>query len=137
MEEKDVEFVHKVGMNVKQFEVSPNSRFWTKEDIFQWIKSKDDVILVLEEKNKIIGFIMATVHKPTEKALIENLYIDEKFRGNKLSLKLVNKCLDLLKEKGCSYVFALVKLYNKEVVKLFESFNFNKGYDFSWVEKKL
>lgn len=137
MKESDIEAIHKIGISIKEFEVSPNMKgFWSKEQIKNWIKSKNDVMLVAEDEG-IVGFIMAVLHKPTGKATIENLWVDKNQRGKNLGSKLLKVCIKKLKKNGCIYVNAMTKVTNSPITKFLQKNGFDKGYDFYWMGIKI
>jgi len=137
MQKNDIETVYDMGMKVEGFAVSESTRFWTKEELYRWIDSKDDVLLVAEDEGKIIGYIMSRLHIPTRNAIIENVYVDERYRRKEIGSNLVRECLKQLKEKGTTYLYGLVKRDDKITIEFLKSLGFKRGYDFTWMELSL
>jgi len=138
MSNLDLDEVFNIGREIKEFKIDENfESFWNKEQLQNWIKSKSDVLLVAKEKEKIVGFILIAVHNPTQKATIENIWVHENYRKNGIANKLVAQGLNQLKEKNVKYICALAKVDNLVSIKFFEKNNFSKGYDFTWLHKKI
>jgi len=137
MKETDVEEVYDVGMKIKEFVVSESRRFWSKQTICDWVNGKNDILLIAEDKEKIIGFIMSRLHKPTREAIIDNIFVSEDWRGKGVGTTLVKECLKQLKEIGARYVYCTVGASDKPAIKLLKKSNFNKGYEFVWMDKFL
>jgi len=137
MEEKDIETVYEMLQNIEEFRVSKESKMgeWVKQSLKNWIKNKDDEMLVAEENGEVVGFIFTTAHKPSGKATIENIFVKEEFRGKGISKKLLDECIARLKKKGINYFCSLVKENNKKAFEFFKSNNFTEGYKFVWMEK--
>lgn len=135
MQKKDINSVYQLGIKEKEFQVSEDLKFWSKNQIKNWIISKDGVLLVAEQNKDIVGFIMSTIHNPTKKAVIENIYISKKYRSKGLAEKLLNMCIKLLKKQGAIHVHALVEDSNKASLNLLKKNNFNIFSKFYWVYK--
>lgn len=134
----DIEELERIGKSVEEFRVDPKIKgFWTKKQLLKWIESKNDVILIAEEDNKIIGFVMFAHHIPTGKVTFENAWIDENFRGKNIIEELVSKGLKSLKEKGATYLCALSKTDNLASIKFLEKNKFMKGFDFTWMHREI
>jgi ribosomal protein S18 acetylase RimI-like enzyme len=134
----DVPFIRKKGLEVKEFQVIANMHgFWSKKDLINWIKSKNDIFLVAEEKKKIIGFVMFALHVPTGKVTLENVWVDPKHRGRKIASKLLKEAEKILKKKGNFYLCSLVKTDATASIKFHEKNKFKKGYKFIWFYKKI
>ncbi len=121
----------------EDFSVSDISYGWTKEQLERCINIEDDVLLVAEDEENVVGFVTSQYHKPTGKVTIENVYVAEEYRKRGIGSRLMNECIKQLKEKGATYACAMVKTDNKQTIEFLESVGFNRGYDFTWVEHIL
>ena len=100
MKIEDVELVYALGIGEKRFRVGAESAgFWTKEQLRNWVKSKDDVLLVAEENRQIVGYVLSQYHAPTRKATFENLYVFPKYRNLGIAKMLTLELIHQLKEK--------------------------------------
>ena len=137
MEKKDAPIVHKIGNNEKNLYPSEGDEFWDVEQLEDWTDSKDDILLVASEDNKIVGFILSILHKPTGNVEIESIWVHEDFRGTGLSKKLLNMAIDELKKKSLIYIFALMKNTNDTATKFFIDNGFTKSFGFYCIYKYL
>ena len=112
-EEKDVRQIIKIGKSVKEFKVSDTSVFWPEKLLERWLKSSDDVMLVAENSDKIIGFVFFAYHTPTTKAVLENIWVDSVNRKTGLAEELFNEGMNRLKNIGCTYVVGFVSEKNQ------------------------
>ena len=89
--------------NIKE-DLNINSYFNNK------INKEDDIILVAEENNEIIGYIYSNVDSDNKikkelEANISSLYIIDEYRNKKIGTMLIDKTINLLKEKNVKYVY--------------------------------
>jgi ribosomal protein S18 acetylase RimI-like enzyme len=134
--EKDIDEMCTIGRTVKYFKTSKGETiFWTKKQISNWLNSKDDVLIVAKNEGKIVGFILAIFHKPTGKAVIENLWVDKIQRKNGLGTRLLDTCVKELHTKGSIYINALVNMNNKPIRDFLTKNGFDKGYAFYWMAR--
>ena len=139
MKISDISEIIKIGKTIKEFEVDTNLKgyFWSEEQLNRWINSQKDVLIIAEEEKKIVGFVMFAHHVPTGKATFENAWVDEKLRGGGIIEELVKNGIKDLKKKGVTYICALTKTDNMASIKSFKKNKFRKGYDFSWLHRKI
>lgn len=134
---EDIEYILKTGDEEEEFRVKEDGVFWKREQLERWIKSTEDVTLIVKEDGEPAGYILVAVHKPTEKATIENIYVDKKHRNSKIGTALIEECKTVLKEKGCKFICALVEKDNNPSLNLFKSEGFIKGKEFRWLHLDL
>lgn len=86
--------------------------------------------VVLEENGGEIGrgyifFMFNELHnKPF--AYIEDVFIEEKYRGQKLSKKIFDKIIELCKEKDCYKIVATSRFEREELHNYYEKLGFEK-----------
>ena len=132
----DIEAVYETGMKTEAFRVSDTPGFWSKEQLNRWLGNPDDVLLVAEDEERVIGYVMSQLHKPTGKATIENLFVDKSYRKKGIGRDLIKRCLKELKEKGASYFCAMVRADNDEIIDFYKRCGFTRGYGFVWMERE-
>jgi len=138
MKISDISEIIKIGESVKEFRVDSKVRgFWTKEQLGNWVNSKKDSLIVAEKNNKIIGFVMFAHHIPTGKVTFENAWVEKDFRGKEIIERLVEEGIKDLKKKGANYICGLAKTDNFASIKFLEKNKFMKGFDFSWLHRKI
>jgi ribosomal protein S18 acetylase RimI-like enzyme len=137
MKISDIDFILRVGKREEGFKVSEKSSgFWDKNQLTNWINSKDDVMLVADER-KIVGFIMSSLHKPTGKATFENMWVSPEFRRKGLATKMTQIMIKKLKENGADYICGMSKIENENIINFLMKEGFDKGYKFFWMGKKV
>lgn len=128
----------KIGNSVTEFEVDEKGNtFWDKQPLINWIESKKDVILVAEDKRKIVGFVMFACHTPTGKTTWENAWMNPNYRGKGIIDELYNKAEKELKKKGAKYICGLAKPSSKASIKMQKRLGFDEGLKFIWMGKVL
>ncbi|MDP3953216.1 MAG: GNAT family N-acetyltransferase [bacterium] len=132
---EDIDQIYKMGKGAPEFTVSDSSSFWEKGDLERWVKDKgEDILLVAELENKIVGFVLAKYHKTTRLRTITNIFVKEAYRGKGIGTKLLEKTKSQLLNKGATYLYALIKKQNDPSLGLFKSAGFMEGYDMTWEE---
>lgn len=72
MADRDIEAVYEPGKQAFEFAVVPGPpRFWQKEQLRHWLQNPPDVLLVAEQDNQIVGFILSQLHQSTGKATVK------------------------------------------------------------------
>lgn len=138
MKTSDIPEIIKIGREIEEFRVDPKIKgFWSKEQLKKWIKSKKDSLIIAKENNKIIGFVIFAHHVPTGKATFENAWLDKDYRNKGIIENLVKEGIKDLRKKGANYLCALAKTDNLASIKFLEKNKFMKGFDFSWLHRKI
>jgi len=140
---KDVEQIYNLGARAQEFFVGETSGgFWSKRQLSNWVKSKDDICLVVVIKNQVAGFILSAYHKPTNKVTIENVFVIEKFRkkgiGKKMITDLLNLAVNHHVKQGAVYIMTLTRKRDRAYINLMKKLGFVIGYrDWVWIEKEF
>lgn len=139
----DVEALYNLGSCVEEFFVSGETGgFWPKKQLVSWVKDKDGVCLVATIKDRIVGFVLSAYYKPTNKVIIENVYVIKDLRkkgvGKKMITALINYVVKQYTRIGAIYIMNLTRKGNYGYVNLMKNLEFNIGYkDWVWIEKEL
>lgn len=96
------------------------------------ISSDDSDILVCEDDNKIVGFILIQAKQrpnfefivPDKHCFIMDLIITEKSRGKGFGTALMNSAKVWAKEQNCSIICLDVLVNNSGAIKLYEKLGF-------------
>lgn len=132
---RDIDQIYEIGKGAPEFTVSDSSSFWEKEDLKRWVKDKEeDILLVAEIENEIVGFVLAKYHKATRLSTITNIFVKETHRGKGIGTRLLEETKSRLLNKGTTYLYALIGKQNDPSLGLFKSAGFTEGYDMTWVE---
>ena len=95
----------------------------------------EDLFLVLEKDNKIIGSVMGGYDG--HRGVMNYLSVHPEFRGKGFGKLLVNKVEEKLKELGCPKINLLVRSNNSKVIKFYEGNSYQLQSDFFLVGKRL
>lgn len=134
---EDVATILWIGNCVSAFEVAEQDCFWSREELENWIRADEDVLLVARENDKIVGFTLSTLHRPTGKATWENLYVLPDFRSKGVGRQLIEDLCLKLKQKDALYMCFFVRAENLEEVSYFQHRGFGRGFNFVWFGKHL
>ncbi len=98
------------------------------EDIAEMVASPNTTIIIARFDQKIVGMITLLVYRIpyVKKAYLDDLVIDEEYRGNGIAKQLMQKAMDLAKEKGASYIDLTARPRREEGNSLYEKFGFKK-----------
>jgi GNAT superfamily N-acetyltransferase len=102
-----------------------------KEKIFPSNYYKFEYIL----EGKIIGrallFLIYNDLHPKPYGLLEDVFVEEKYRGKGIGKELVQRVIEKAKELGCYKLIATSRFERENVHRLYENLGFKKwGYEF-------
>jgi ribosomal protein S18 acetylase RimI-like enzyme len=134
----DIDKINKIGNNVNEFRVSEKVvTFWPRNILLDLIKSKTGLILVAEENEDVLGFVIANYNPTFRKAIIENIFVQEKYRKQDIGKRLLTSLLKQLKSIGCEYVCTLVESKSSRAIDFYIENNFKEGIECVWLDKIL
>ena len=132
---QDINSIVNLGKNVKEFDTTKKVvSFWPRHIIENCINSESDILLVAEENNKLVGFIIVQNSISFKKAVIENIFVHQDYRNKGIAQLLLHKAIDKLKELKCEYIVTLVKEDNEKSIKFYLKNKFNKGVNCRWLD---
>ena len=121
----------------REFDKSLNLN-WTHREGKKYFKNriikKDGFIEVVENKGKIVGYLCGGVteglpfRKKARCAELENMLIEEKFRGKGLGAKLTKDFINWCKKNKVNYISVRTSIQNKPACDFYRSSGF-KDYD--------
>jgi len=134
---EDINEIHNLGNDVEEFDtIEDVVTFWPKKILKNCIESNTDFILVAEDKN-ILGFTIVNYNPVFKKAIVENIFVSPKFRGQKIGQKLINELMKNLEKIDCEYVCILIGANNLDTIKFYEKMGFKRGISCAWMDKVL
>lgn len=111
-------------------QLNPASRTLNDENVKKIIEEKCNCLLVARETtgNRIIGMLtlITSVSPSVEKGFIEDVVVDEKYRGKGVGEKLMTRALDQAREKGITYVDLTSNPTRIAANKLYQQLGFKK-----------
>ncbi|MFH1899974.1 MAG: GNAT family N-acetyltransferase [Patescibacteria group bacterium] len=132
----DIDAIHALGSAVEEFSVSNKVvTFWPKHILLNCANSETDLLLIAEEKDEIIGFIIVNNSLVFKKAIVENIFVSPRFREQGAAKKLLTVALDLINATDCEYICALMD--DDKAIQFYESNGFKKGRNFAWLDKVI
>jgi ribosomal protein S18 acetylase RimI-like enzyme len=132
---QDINSIINLGKDVKEFDTTKEVvSFWPRHIIENCINSKNDILMIAEENNKLIGFIIIQNSITFKKAVIENIFVHKDYREKGIAQKLLQKSIRKLKELKCEYIATFVKENNIVPTNFYLKNKFNKGEKFIWLD---
>jgi GNAT superfamily N-acetyltransferase len=98
------------------------------------IKSTAYKLEVIKE-NKVIGraylYLITNDLHPSPYGLLEDVFIEEEYRGQGIGKELVKKVIEMAKQLGCYKLIATSRFDREKVHKFYEELGFKRyGYEF-------
>jgi len=132
----DIDTLYEIGISEYGFIVSSQSRFYSKEYLKAWFASQgDDVLLVAEYEDEIVGFLFCVVIHNIS-AVLQNIAVISSHRKNGIGSLLLEECINRLRQKDINSISGIVREGNKNLP-FFTDNNFDIGNKFIWIEKSL
>lgn len=124
----DVKVIYELGSKVNEFEVDKQIvTFLPLKVLEKVVNSLNSICFKCVENEEIIGFVITSFLPDFEMARIEYLYVKENYRNHGIGRKLALKVIDVLKEKGCSYLSCLTS----DAIEEFLYWGFSCGNNFT------
>ena len=95
---------------------------WTKEGFFTFLTRDDAMFLVVEEKEKILGYCGLLM--VLDEGDITNVAVEEGFRGRGIGILLVNAVKEMAVRQGIRQIFLEVRESNEAARNLYRSCGF-------------
>ena len=102
-----------------------------KEDVKKYMKlnPKEAIIFVAEDNKKLIGYIYGRIEKKPKMVLdrvgmIEDWFVQEKYRGKGIGEKLWNELMNWFKKKKCNCLEVDAYITNKKAIKIYHKLGF-------------
>lgn len=119
VEEAVKNLAKKIGNNYKEL---------TTQDFHDMITSPNITVLAAKDGEAIIGMITVLVYRIpyVKKAYLDDLVVDEAYRGHGIAKQLMKQAIDLAKEKGAAYIDLTARPERVAGNSLYEKFGFKK-----------
>src|SRR6185436_132613 len=106
--------------------VGNNYKELTDEDVREMITSSVTTILVAKSEGRIVGMITVVVYRIPyiRKAYLDDLVVDEAYRGQGIGTMLLEEAVTYAKEKGAAYVDFTARPRRAESNGLYEKMGF-------------
>lgn len=130
------EFKTQKTLKSKEEVFSAINKNWQVHMLKKGLESESEKIIVIREKNKIIGFGHAKISKISKRGLIDKIYILSKFRKMGYAELIIKELLKWLSQKKAKSIRANMLITNKPSLKLFDKFGFKSLYSYTLMERK-
>lgn len=131
MQARDVDTILDIVSKFEESSVTESIRSWGREELKKWLDDEDTVLRVGEENDKIIANIICRVNSTTKNALIDHLYVLDRYRRRRIGLRLVRECVEELKRKRARLLYALVNKDDEVCVLFLKSLGFKRYLNFA------
>ncbi len=134
----EIDKIYKLGEAVDEFDTTDEIViFWPKHILRNCIESQSDWLLVAEENQQLIGFIICNNSPVFKKAVIENVFVSPQYRKKGVAKKLLDYLLNEIKSTDCEYVVIFAEGDNNTAIDFYVQNGFNRGKNFAWIDKAL
>ncbi len=138
----DLVSLYNLGKATPELKVSATEEFMDLDELRGSIETKDNVFLVAEEDNKLIGFAYANAKdkdKPFKNryACLVYLVVVPEYRKKGVATKLYLMCEQELRKKGINFIYSWANANSGEMVKFMNKQGFAEGHKYIWMDKKL
>ncbi|MEK6830584.1 MAG: GNAT family N-acetyltransferase [Nanoarchaeota archaeon] len=125
--------LYEIGKNTIELKVSSTEDFISIDELRYSIENPENIFLVAENNNKIIGFIYANSKdkdKPFKDkyACLVYLAVIPEFRRNYIAEKLYFECENRLKEVGINFIYGWANADSNPIIKLMKKYGFSEGH---------
>ena len=133
----DIDSISIIGDAAPELSVTgDNSLFWGRVRLTAWINAGQDVMLVAEDNNEVLGLLITQIHQPSSMGYISDLVVKESERGKGIGLALAETAVQQMKAMGVTYIYALTQEGNDKIKSLLCKEGFSEGKKMVWFEKR-
>ncbi len=134
--EDDIEEVRAIGMSTPELHIESGSTdYYAVETLRRFIKSPHDIYLSAKTGSDLAGYLLATFNPYLKEAYIIDLVVKPEYRNRGVATLLIDKCVNRLKEKECSWMWLLVQEGNERMYAFSKKKGFIKGRKFTFYYK--
>ena len=132
----DIQTMVKWGEQSPELWGDSSGGWYTETGLGKLVTDKDrSICLVSKISDRITG--MCITHNFGEWAYCEALYVDKDFRKLGIAQLLIDKTIQILKEKGCTMIGTFVEVDNPVSIKFHEKIGYKKGFQFHYMSKLI
>ena len=134
---RDAKAVAKLWRSTKELWPDDKIKFQSEKSLKEWLSDKGNDLLIVYEKNqKIIGFLTATV-LPYKSACIDDLAVVPVQRGKGIAGELHDYAIKYFKNKKVEFVYCWVKGESQSSRRFWKKKGFNEGKSFVFAWKTI
>jgi ribosomal protein S18 acetylase RimI-like enzyme len=126
--------IFKIGMSTGEFWVSSKIKFFTLDELKEFVGRKDCIFLVADVAGEIAGFVIAFA-MTRQWIFIDNFYVKPVFRKHGVGSAIEKEIERIARKRKIDYVSFIVKPSNISTRKFFRKKDFKEATKFLWMEK--
>ncbi len=134
----DVDRIYYLGLKIEELEFSSEFPFHEKYELREFLsRPKDNILLLVVVKKKIVGFIYAKIlaRRNGGWCMLDNIAVLRKYRGQGIGSSLLKKLYKDLKKRKINYVQILEEIHHKKTRAFWKSRGFKEKKVFIWAEE--
>ena len=122
--------LNKLILDEERYDKKINKNFIVKDYFSNVIKNQDNILLIEEENNRIVGYVFAKKINDDDVSsyigyLIDGLFVQEEYRHQGLGKRLLIEIIKMCESNGASYIDINVMYKNEDAKKLYKELGFN------------
>jgi len=135
---KDFDEFYKILNSASELSGGVGKETYPKEFVKGTLTNKErELVLVAEEKGKIVGFLTAEIWKEKKYSFLIDVFVKPEFRKQGVASKLFETYEDFCKKSHFNSIVALVLMSNKRMQKWCKSHSIKQGDKFYYYQKNL
>ncbi len=97
-----------------------------KYEFFKILRDKKAILLVAEDKEKLIAYIYSTIFKNiySKGGYIEDIFVSKEVRKKGIAKTLINTFVKTVKQRGYKKIHLSVNIKNKKAIELYRKLGF-------------
>ena len=134
---KDISKLLTLGRKIKEFNISGETRFYSKKELSEFIrKTKDNILLVVLCNDKLVGFTYCKIIS-SQWCLWESMAILPNFRKKSVATLLFEKLQSIIKNQGIEVIETYVSPKNQKIRNFCKKYGFKEMKTFLLLEKEI
>ena len=130
--------VKEISRNLRNyyFDCAELDDYWSEQEMEEWISDPNDYCTGAFLEDQLIGFTLTHFHKSANKVHLENIFVDEKYRGQEVAKRLLYDVMAHFRSTANRKLrfVGLIDETNTAAVKVLLSSNFTKGHPMYWMQ---
>lgn len=126
--------IYKIGMSTDEFAVSSKIKFFTLDELQEFVRRKDCIFLVASIGGEIAGFVIAFV-MARDWLFIDNFYVKRTLRQRGVGSAIENEIERIVRKKKIDYISRIVKPLHASSRKFLKKKGYRETTKFLWLEK--
>jgi ribosomal protein S18 acetylase RimI-like enzyme len=132
----DINSIYALAIRTKEFVASNKTRHFERDELKEWIRMRNAIVLVAETDNRIVGFLFGMIISK-HWLMFDSITVIPSFRGKGIAKTLLKQLYSILQQRGVDYIQGLVNVTKRETRNFWKYQGFSEGKNFIWVEKYL